>query len=137
MITYVNAREGQLSSYPALTMGEYPMAFGKVALLAFVSASLFLSGCTSTIKATEYRSSEVGEVLRAEAATVLSQRYVKIKGWQSGESRSARRNGINYIIKIDRTGETLSITQSSDVVIPTGAAAWVEFGDRIRLAPRT
>jgi outer membrane lipoprotein SlyB len=112
------------------------MTFRKVALVAFISAASFLSACTSTIKATEYRASEVGEVIRAEPATVLSLRYVKIKGLSTGGARSSRRNGINYIIKIDRTGETLSVTQSSDVVIPAGSPAWVEFGDRIRIAPR-
>ena len=118
------------------SMGENPMTFRKVALVAFISAASFLSACTSAIKATEYRANEVGEVIRAEPATVLSQRYVRIKGWSTGGARSSRRNGINYIIKIDRTGETLSVTQSSDVVIPAGSPAWVEFGDRIRIAPR-
>jgi hypothetical protein len=112
------------------------MTLGKLALFATISGASLLSGCASTIKATEYRRHEVGEVIRAEPAIVLSQRYVQIKGLRIGDSRSARRNGVNYIIKIDRTGETLSVTQSSDVVIPSGSPAWVEFGDRIRLAPR-
>jgi outer membrane lipoprotein SlyB len=103
----------------------------------FLAAGLLTSGCATAIKATEYAPSEVGEVVRAEPATVLSQRYVKVKSWRNNRRGSARTNGINYIIKIDRTGETLSVTQSSDVSIATGAAAWVEFGDRIRLAPRT
>ncbi len=112
------------------------MTLGKFALLVTISSAILLSGCASTIKATEYRSNEVGEVVRAEPATVLSQRYVQIKGLGIRQSRLQRRNGVNYIIKIDRTGETLSITQSSDVVIPAGSPAWVEFGDRIRIAPR-
>ena len=112
------------------------MSLKKVALVAVISVTPLLVSCTSTIKATEYRAYEVGEVIRAEPATVLSQRYVKIKGWRTSDARSSRRNGINYVIKLDRTGETLSVTQSSDVVIPAGAPAWVEFGNRIRLAPR-
>jgi hypothetical protein len=112
------------------------MKFKTVALLALVPIATFLTGCASVIKSSEYSRVEVGEGIRAEPATILSQRYVKIKGWRDGNSRSARRNGVNYVIKIDRTGETLSVTQSADVVIPNGAPAWVEFGDRIRLVPR-
>ena len=107
-----------------------------VAAALLVSAPV-LSGCASGIKASEYAPRELGEVVRAEPATVISQRYVKIKNWRGSDRRSARRTGINYSIKIDRTGETLSVTQSDDVSIATGAAAWVEFGDRIRLAPRS
>ncbi len=113
------------------------MKLKTVALVAVIVAGPFLAGCASVIKASEYKRSEVGEVLRAEPATVMSQRYVKIKGWRDGNNRSTRRNGINYVIKVDRTGETLSVTQSADVVMQAGAPVWVEFGDRIRLVPRS
>ena len=107
-----------------------------VIVAALMAAASLMSGCASTIKASEYAPYEFGAITRAEPATVLSQRYVRIKNWRGGDRRSARRTGINYIIKIDRTGETLSVTQTDDVSIATGGAAWVEFGDRIRLAPR-
>jgi hypothetical protein len=116
--------------------GESFMKSCMVLVAALSAAIPLLSGCASTPKASEYRKSEVGEIIRAEAATVLSQRFVTIANLRRGKSQSERRNGINYIIKVDRTGETLSITQSSDVSIATGGAAWVEFGDKIRLSPR-
>ena len=113
------------------------MKLKTVVLVAIVAAVPFLAGCASVIKGSEYKRSEVGEVLRAELATVMSQRYVKIKGWRGGNNRSTRRNGINYVVKLDRTGETLSVTQSAEVMMQTGAPVWVEFGDRIRLIPRS
>jgi outer membrane murein-binding lipoprotein Lpp len=107
-----------------------------VLIAALCAAASLLSGCVSAPKSSEYAKSEMGEIMRAEAATILSQRFVTITNFRGAKSKSARRNGVNYIIKIDRTGETLSITQSSDVTIATGGAAWVEFGDKIRLSPR-
>jgi hypothetical protein len=130
-------QRGEIGFDAAHTRGEHPMKPRTFVPVALVTAALLLSGCASAFKATEYPAGEVGEVMRAEPATVLSQRYVKIKNWRNNDRRSARRNGINYIIKIDRTGETLSVTQSADVIIPNGSAAWVEFGDRIRLVPRS
>jgi hypothetical protein len=129
------ANSGNLTLRPS-AHGEFSMKLTLVFAAALCAAVPFLSGCASTLKASEYSRSELGEITRAESATVLSQRYVKLKNWRGGDRRSARRNGINYIIKIDRTGETLSVTQTDDVSIATGASAWVEFGDRIRLAPR-
>ena len=103
---------------------------------ALLAATPFLIGCASSIRASTYAPHELGEIVRAEAATILSQRYVRLSNWRGSERRSGRRLGVNYIIKIDRTGEILSVTQTDDVSIATGASAWVEFGDRIRLAPR-
>ncbi len=105
-----------------------------VRLLASVGV---LGGCAKTLKTSEYSTRDVGEIIRTEPATVLSQRYVTLKGWGSSKRRGASRRGINYVIKLDRTGETLSVTQADDVYIAAGAQAWVEFGDRIRLAPRS
>jgi hypothetical protein len=108
-----------------------------VLVAAMLAALPLLSGCASGIKAAQYAPRELGDATRAESATVLSQRYVKIRNWNGTSNRSARANAINYIIKLDRTGETLSVTQTNDVAIATGAAAWVEFGDKIRLLPRS
>jgi hypothetical protein len=105
-------------------------------LASLIVCAPFAAGCASSIKASEYAPYEFGAITRAEPATILSQRYVKMKNWNGSNRGSARRAGVNYIIKIDRTGETLSVTQSNDVSIATGAPAWVEFGDRVRVLPR-
>ena len=108
----------------------------KCAAVILVTLPL-MSACTTSMRASEYAPHELGEVVRVEPATVLSQRYVNLKNWR-GKSRGAWRYlGVSYVIKIDRTGETLSITQTNDVAIANGASAWVEFGDRIRLVPRS
>ncbi|MEN9855655.1 MAG: hypothetical protein RL186_280 [Pseudomonadota bacterium] len=86
-----------------------------------------LAGCASPIEANKYRKSEVGALTRVEAAQVLSQRSVRI---------AKRHRGLNYVVKLEKTGETLSITQGDDVGIANGSQAWVEFGDRVRLLPK-
>jgi type IV secretory pathway TrbF-like protein len=104
------------------------MGFKSLALiLGFILALSFAPGCASNISANKYKRSDVGALTRVEPAQVLSQRLVHI---------SKKRRGLNYVVKLDRTGETLSITQGDDVLIAKGSQAWVEFGDRIRLIPK-
>jgi hypothetical protein len=105
-----------------------------VSILAIVP---ILGGCAKTVRSSEYSPRDIGELFRAEPATVLSQRYVKLKNWNNSKRGGLDSRAVNYIIKLDRTGETLSVTQRDDVFIATGAQAWVEFGERIRLAPRS
>jgi hypothetical protein len=105
-----------------------------VAILGIASS---LGGCAKTVMSSEYSRQDIGELFRAEPATVLSQRYVRLKNWKSSNRGAKNVRVINYVIKLDRTGETLSVTQRDDVFIATGAQAWVEFGERIRLAPRS
>ena len=98
--------------------------------IAAISVTLVMglaAGCTTPIDANKYKRGDVGSLTRVEAAQVLSQRFVRIDG---------KRRGLSYVVKLDRTGETLSITQGDDVSIGNGGQAWVEFGDRIRLIPR-
>ena len=105
-----------------------------VAILGIVPS---LAGCTKTVMSSEYSPQDIGELFRVEQATVLSQRYVKLTNWKSPKRGAKNVRVVNYVIKLDRTGETLSVTQRDDVFIATGSQAWVEFGERIRLAPRS
>ncbi len=97
--------------------------------ILIAGSAIFLgmsASCALPIEANKYKRHDVGSLTRVEPAQVLSQRYVKIAN---------KRRGFNYVVKLERTGETLSITQGDDVSIATGGKAWVEFGDRIRLIP--
>ena len=105
--------------------------------VAILGIAPTLGGCAKTVMSSEYSPQDIGEMFRVEPATVLSQRYVKLKNWNSSKRGAKNVRVVNYVIKIDRTGETLSVTQRDDVFIATGAQAWVEFGERIRLAPRS
>lgn len=101
----------------------------KSAIAAFGATLLMglAAGCATPIDANKYKRGDVGSLTRVEAAQVLSQRFVRIAN---------KRRGLTYVVKLERTGETLSITQGDDVSIANGGQAWVEFGDRIRLIPR-
>lgn len=88
---------------------------------------LLSTGCLSSIAANDYKRKEVGALTRVEAAQVLTQRSVTI---------SKKRRGITYVVKLEKTGETLALTQPDDVSIANGAPAWVEFGRRMRVVPR-
>jgi hypothetical protein len=115
---------------------------------AMLLATTGLGGCVTGVKSSEYSRSDVGQVVQVEACVVLSQRPVVISSWvpfgmgpgankrTSRDRVSRQRRGIAYVIKLERTGETLSVTQADDVTIPNGAQAWVEFGARVRLSPR-
>ncbi len=52
------------------------------------------------------------------------------------ESRATAQVGIAYTIRLERTGEVISIAQAADIVIPVGAPVWVEYGPRARVVPR-
>lgn len=113
-----------------------------------VFCAFFISGCSHRINATDFRGYEVGELTRAESAQVISQQHVVLSSWlpfglgPEGSIRSKhdrvsqQRRGITYFVKLDRTGETLAITQADDVFVPNGGQAWVQFGDRIRIIPK-
>jgi hypothetical protein len=103
------------------------MTFMRIlACASVVAAVIVVSGCSS-IAANDYKRREVGALARVEAAQVLTQRSVRI---------GRKRRGITYVVKIEKTGETLALTQPDDVSIANGGAAWVEFGNRLRVVPR-
>lgn len=125
----------------------------KIGKKLFVSSVILagcfgLSGCLNGIKATDYRRFEVGELTRAESGTLISQQSVVLSSWwpfglgpsgtkkARGEKVTRQRRGISYYVKLDRTGETLSITQADDVYIANGASVWVQFGERTRVFPK-
>jgi hypothetical protein len=95
--------------------------------VALVGALLVSTGCRSSIAANDYKRRDVGALTRVEAAQVLSQRSVRI---------DKKRRGITYVVKLEKTGETLALTQPDDVSIANGGLAWVEFGNRLRVVPR-
>jgi hypothetical protein len=113
------------------------MKLKNIVAASFLAIVPFLGGCAKTVNSSEYSPRNIGELFRAEPATVLSQRYVKLKNWNNSKRGGTNTRAVNYLIKLDRTGETLSVTQRDDVFIASGAQAWVEFGERIRLAPRS
>jgi hypothetical protein len=117
--------------------------------ILFVCATVpLLSGCLNGVKASEYSRADVGDISQVEAGTVLSQRTVILKSWwpfgtgpgglnrRSGDRLSQTRRGVTYIVRVERTGETISVTQADDVTIANGSLAWIEFGGRTRLSPR-
>lgn len=117
------------------------------ALLAVGSFSL--SGCANGVKATDFKRFEVGEFARAETGTLVTQQRVILSSWlpfglgpgggsrASGDNKvSMQKRGVTYLVKLDRTGETIAITQADDVYIANGAAVWIQFGDRVRVFPK-
>ncbi len=115
--------------------------------IIILSATL-LSSCLQNINTTEFKLREVGELMRAEQGQVITQHDVVISSWQpintgygnyySSKTKKSgkKKRGITYLVKMDRTGETLSITQSDDVFIQNGAQVWVQFGERTRILPK-
>ena len=43
--------------------------------------------------------------------------------------------GITYVVRLDRTGELLSVTQGDDFALGVGARVFVEYADRVRVIP--
>jgi hypothetical protein len=123
--------------------------FGTVLVLAgALAGTAALGGCINGVATNEYARGEAGELTQVEAATVVSQRLVNLSSaWPFGlgvansalsrqERVSLNRMGVTYVVRLEKTGETLSITQANDVSIANGAPAWVEFGRRVRVYPR-
>jgi hypothetical protein len=113
-------------------------------------AIVALTGCATRVGPNEFSSGEVGAISRIEEGTVLASRYVNITGLMpfglrpftgsaspSPNSRkiSNRRLGITYVVRLDRSGETMSVTQGDDYALGVGAKIYVEFSDRIRVIP--
>lgn len=119
-----------------------------IVLTAMLAASLMAVGCLNGIKASDYRRSDVGELTRVEAGILVSQRWVTLSSWwpfglgpggpirSQGDVVSQQRRGIQYVVRLERTGETLAVTQADDVMIANDAEVWGEFGDRIRVFSR-
>lgn len=105
------------------------MSFKKALLCTSLAlmVSVSVGGCKSSIAANDYKRREVGSLARVEAAVIVSQRWVRI---------SRKQRGITYVVRIEKTGETLALTQPDDILLANGAQAWVEFGNRLRVVPR-
>jgi hypothetical protein len=105
------------------------MSFKRVIICVSLTLMLGASvaGCRTSLAANDYKRREVGAPTRVEPATVISQRWVRIGGNQRGTA---------YVVKLEKTGETLALTQPDDVSIANGGTAWVEFGNRLRVVPR-
>jgi hypothetical protein len=89
-------------------------------------------------------------VSRVEEGTIINARYVGITGivpfglrpfsGSAGASPNSkkvsnRRMGITYVVRLDRTGELLSVTQGDDFALGVGARVFVEYADRVRVIP--
>lgn len=109
-----------------------------------------LGACATRVGPNEFSSGEIGAVARVEEGTLVGARYVNITGvvpfgirpftgsaTPSPNSRkiSNRRMGITYVVKLDRTGELLSVTQGDDFALGPGARVFVEYADRVRVIP--
>lgn len=115
-----------------------------------VASMLALGACATRVGPNEFSSGEIGSVGRVEEGVLVSARYVNITGLvpfglrpfsgsatPSPNSRkvSNRRMGITYVVRLDRTGELLSVTQGDDFALGAGAKVFVEYGDRVRVIP--
>lgn len=128
-----------------LTLPNYNIFISKKTAFTFSIAvlALFNSACTST-NTTSVKKYELGELTKAESAQLISKQYVKLSSWsplvknKSGRVilRSGDNVGITYFVKIDRTGETLAISQKDDFQISNGNSVWVQFGDKVRVYPK-
>jgi outer membrane lipoprotein SlyB len=109
-----------------------------------------VAACATRVGPNEFSSGEIGSVARVEEGTLVGARYVNITGvvpfglkpftgsaTPSPNSRkvSNRRMGITYVVRLDRTGELLSVTQGDDFALGTGARVFVEYADRVRVIP--
>ncbi len=118
-------------------------------LLALV---LLASGCTTRVGPNEFSSDEIGMVSRVEEGTIVNARYIGITGIvpfglhpfsgsavpaPNSKKVSNRRLGITYVVRLDRTGELLSVTQGDDFALGVGARVFVEYADRVRVIPGT
>ena len=54
----------------------------------------------------------------------------------AAENSATSRHGFAYTVKLDRTGETITITQGGDIPIANGTPVWVEYGERARVVPK-
>lgn len=52
------------------------------------------------------------------------------------EEGATNQAGVAYVVRIDATGETLTITQADAQPMPPGARVWIEYGPRTRVVPR-
>jgi hypothetical protein len=125
------------------------MGIGRIAALAVVAATVGLGGCITGVKTGEYSRGNVGVEARVEPAVVLSTRYVTLTSAipfglgptrierGRGERISTTRRGLNIVVRLERTGETYSVVQGDDVYVAPGAQVWLEYGDRVRVIPRS
>ncbi len=117
------------------------------AIFLIIGASMF-GACANSVKATDFKRFEVGEFARAETGTLIAQQKVTLSSWipfglgpgggnrASGDKVSLQKRGVTYLVKLERTGETIAITQADDVFIANGAPVWIQFGDRLRVFPK-
>ncbi len=52
------------------------------------------------------------------------------------EEGATRQSGFTYLVRLERTGEIVTITQADQQPLPPGAQVWVEYGPRARVTPR-
>jgi hypothetical protein len=120
---------------------------GFMAGIAIIGMSL-LAGCVNSVRPYEYSRAEAGQLVRVEAGTVVSATPVVLASWvpfglgpanvgRLGRERvSTARRGMAFVVRVDRNGELLSVTQGDDLGLPVGAPVWIQYGDRIRLLPK-
>lgn len=112
------------------------LKFGLMAL-----GILSLSACATAVRPLEVSKSETGVVSRVEAATILSISSVAIKGERArrgfaAQRRANARRGVTLVVRVERNGETLAITQGDDIGLSINQQVWVQFSDRVRVIPR-
>lgn len=113
-----------------------------------LAGAMFASGCASSVRPYVFSKAEAGQLVRVEAGTVLSATPVVLSSWvpfglgpantsRLGRERiSTARRGTSFVVRIDRNGEMLSVTQGDEIGMPVGSAVWVQYGDRVRLLPK-
>jgi outer membrane lipoprotein SlyB len=119
-----------------------------LSILAMMGMTSQIAGCLNGVKASDYSRSTVGSLVQVEPAVIVSQRYVTLSSWwpfglgpgapirSQGDLVAQQRRGISYVVRLDKTGETLAVVQADDIRMATGGQVWVEFGARLRVAPR-
>jgi outer membrane lipoprotein SlyB len=109
-----------------------------ICLLAF--AVLAGAGCASSVRPLEVQKNETGVISRVEAATIVSITNVTIKGERTTrglfQRRGNRARAVTLVVRVERNGETLSVSQGDDVGMSVNQQVWLQFGDRVRVIPR-
>lgn len=119
-------------------------------IFSLLTVVLLVSGCATRVGPNEFSSGEIGMVSRVEEGIIINARYVGITGIvpfglppftgsavpsPNSKKVSNRRLGITYVVRLDRTGELLSVTQGDDFALGVGARVFVEYADRVRVIP--
>jgi outer membrane lipoprotein SlyB len=79
---------------------------------------------------------EIGQGQAAEIAGGVAGAVVGGLLGAAIEEGVTRQSGFTYLVRLERTGEIVTITQADTQPLPPGAQVWIEYGPRTRVTPR-